>query len=312
MSMDKTTAIYSVGGGKGGIGKSFIVANLGVLFAKQGKRTLLIDLDLGGSNLHTFLGVEAPKTELSDFLNKNIKDLGRVAVPTNIPNLSIITSINCSIESANLIHTQKLKIIRAIKSLHYDCILLDLGAGTSFNTLDFFLTSDEGIFICTPQPTSIENTFQFMKAVYYRILKQVLKQDAFRKIIASLSKVSDDNHIKLHDLIEYTIGYDPKKGRLLKEMLERFQFRFIMNEYRKQIDPKLGNKIERVYNRHFYSRFQFLGNIHFDDRVYDSVLSKNVFMKKYPYTSTATDLQDIAGKLMDVIQEPISESRYLP
>jgi len=47
--------IYPIGGGKGGVGKSFITANLGALLAKQGKRVVLVDLDLGGSNLHTFL-----------------------------------------------------------------------------------------------------------------------------------------------------------------------------------------------------------------------------------------------------------------
>ncbi|MFW5989146.1 MAG: P-loop NTPase, partial [Desulfosudaceae bacterium] len=49
--------IYPVAGGKGGIGKSFITANLGYLLAKRGKRVLLADLDLGGSNLHTLLGL---------------------------------------------------------------------------------------------------------------------------------------------------------------------------------------------------------------------------------------------------------------
>ena len=61
---------YPIGGGKGGSGKSFIAANLGVLFAKQGKKVVVIDLDLGGSNLHTFLSLKSPKLGLNDFLNK--------------------------------------------------------------------------------------------------------------------------------------------------------------------------------------------------------------------------------------------------
>ena len=85
-----------------------------------------------------------------------------------------------------------------------------------------------------------------------------------------------------------------------------------MNEYRKQTNRTLGEKIEKVCNRHFYSKFQFLGNVSYDERVHDSVLFKNTFIKKYPYTQAATDLQDIAQKLLDIIQKSISLSPQLP
>lgn len=307
--MNRKAIIYPIGGGKGGVGKSFITANLGVLLAKQGKKVLLIDLDLGGPNLHTFFGAETLKTGLNDFLNRNVKDLDQVAATTNFENLYIISSKSTSLESANMPHARKMKLIRAIKDLDYDYILLDLGAGTNFNTLDFFLTSNEGIFVCTPQPTSIENTFLFIKTIFYRKVKQVLKLDTFREIITSLSYVSDDNHIKLHELIEFAAGYDPDKGEQLKAILEGFRFYFIMNEYSRQVDPKLGKKIERVYNTHFPARFKFLGNVDFDEKVYDSILSKKIFMKKYPYTSTATDLRNIVRRLAKNLDESDSESR---
>lgn len=307
--MDSKAIIYPIGGGKGGVGKSFISANLGVLLAKQGKKVLLIDLDLGGPNLHTFFGSDALKIGLSEFLNKDIKNLEQVAVPTDNENLFIISSKGASLESANMPHAQKLKLTKAIKNLDYDFILLDLGAGTNFNTLDFFLTSDEGIFVCTPQPTSIENTFLFIKTVFYRKVKQVLKNKIFQEIISSLKYVSNEKHIKLQELIKYAMDYDLNKGKQLKAILNKFQFYFIMNEYSRQVDPKLGEKIERVYNRHFPARFKFLGNVDFDEKVYDSILSKKIFMKKYPYTSTATDLRNIVRRLTKDPTESDSESR---
>ncbi len=309
--MNRKAIIYPIGGGKGGVGKSFVSANLGVLLANQGNKVLLIDLDLGGPNLHTFFGSEVLKAGLSDFINKSVKELDQVAAPTTIENLYIINSKGTSLESANMPHAQKLKLIRAIKNLDYDYILLDLGAGTNFNTLDFFLSSNEGIFVCTPQPTSIENTFLFIKTIFYRKVKQVLKHSTFQEIIKSLSHVSDDKHIKLQELMEFAVGYDPRKGEQLKTILKNFQFYFIMNEYSKQVDPKLGEKIERVYNTHFPASFRFLGNIDFDEKVYDSILSKNIFMKKYPYTSTATDLRNIARSLTKKISEPDLESRKI-
>jgi MinD-like ATPase involved in chromosome partitioning or flagellar assembly len=71
----------------------------------------------------------------------------------------------------------------------------------------------------------------------------------------------------------------------------------VLNQYRKQVDPALGQKIEKVCNKHFYSRFQFLGNVSFDERVHDAIYSKKIYITKYPYTHAATDLQNIAKKL---------------
>jgi len=164
--------IYPISSGKGGVGKSFIAVSLGVLLAKHGKKVVLVDLDLGGSNLHTLLGIKNPKSGIDSFLNKTVNRLEHVAYPTNIEDLFIISSLHCSMEIANLFHVQKQKIISAIRKLPFDYVLLDLGAGTNFNTLDFFLASKEGIFIFTPEPTSIENSFRFIKAAYLRRLKQ--------------------------------------------------------------------------------------------------------------------------------------------
>ncbi len=295
--MGERAVIYPIGGGKGGVGKSFITANLGVLLAKQGWKVLLIDLDLGGPNLHTFFNLDAIKTNLNDFLDKKVESLDQTIIPTTFSNLFIISSRDSSLESANLPHAQKLKLIKAIKTLDYDYILLDLGAGTHSNTLDFFLTSNEGIFVCTPQPTSIENTFLFIKTVFYRKLKLVFKLNRFREIVSSFSRVCDEKQVKLKGLIEYAMEYSPENGIRLKKLLDKFQFSFIMNEYSRQVDPRLGERIEMVYNRHFYARFRFLGNVNYNEKVYESILSKNIFVKKYPYTTAATDLQNIVYKL---------------
>jgi flagellar biosynthesis protein FlhG len=52
--------IIAIGGGKGGVGKSLIAANLAIYLSQLGKRVVLIDADLGGANLHTFVGVDRP------------------------------------------------------------------------------------------------------------------------------------------------------------------------------------------------------------------------------------------------------------
>ena len=295
--------IFPIGGGKGGIGKSFITANLGVLFARHGKKVVLVDLDLGGSNLHTFLGIKNPRRGLNEFINKTYKNLEHVVVPTIVPNLFMISSMNCSIEIANLFHSQKLRVIKAIQELPYEYVLLDLGAGTNYNTLDFFLTSNEGLFIFTPEPTSIENTVRFIRAAYLRKLKQILKQRTFNTIVKNIvDDLKSEIIVSSSNIFSFLDKYDPPRSELLQIKLREFKFKFVLNQFRKQIDINLGDKIEKVCNRHFYSKFEFLGNISYDERVCDSIYKKTIFINRYPHILTAMELQNIEQKMIKSVQ----------
>jgi flagellar biosynthesis protein FlhG len=289
--------IYPIGGGKGGVGKSFVAVSLGALLARHGKTVALIDLDLGASNLHTFLGMPASKDGLNRFLNKTAQTLERVAVPTPVTNLCLISSANCSMEIANLFYAQKIKLINAIKKLPFDVVLIDLGAGTNFNTLDFFLISTKGVFVCTPEPTSIENAFRFIKAVYLRKIKQLIKQHDFDAQAKAAVLDTDSNALTSQDIIDIISKYDPEKAGFLKARIGRFHFKLILNQFRKNVDTALGDKIATVCNRHFYSPFEFLGGVAFDERVIDSVYARNLYVKSYPATITTMQLKQIAESL---------------
>ena len=289
--------IYPIGGGKGGVGKSFIAASLGVLIAKTGLKVALIDLDLGASNLHTFLGIPAPENGLDLFLNKETQRLENAAASTPITNLFFISSTNCTMEIANLFYAQKIKLINAIKQLPFDLVLLDLGAGTNFNTLDFFLTSNRGVFVCTPEPTSIENAFRFIRAVYLRKLKRLIKQNDFNTQAKTAVLDTDSKALNSQDIFKAVLKFDPEKESFLKEHIGGFEFNLILNQFRKSADASLGDKIVSVCNRHFYSPFEFLGQVDFDERVVDSIYARELYVKNFPATNTATELRRIAELL---------------
>ena len=215
--------IIPIGGGKGGAGKSFVTGDLGALLAKQRKRVALVDLDLGGSNLHTMVGLPPPEKGLHGFIDKSVDTLEPVAVPTLIPNLYLISSAQCSMEIANLYYQQKIRIIKALQKLPYDFILLDLGAGTSFNTLDFFLTSNTGIMVFTPEPTSVENTIRFIRAVYLRKLKVLVKRHAFHATVKESVEKAHQGKLNTPDVIDHILKYDPEKEDLLRDSLNEAQ-----------------------------------------------------------------------------------------
>ncbi|MFH1985609.1 MAG: P-loop NTPase [Pseudomonadota bacterium] len=312
MLASSSPCIFPIAGGKGGVGKSFVSASLGAFLAKLHQSVILVDLDLGAANLHTLLGLSPPVKGLHQFLNKSVLDLASVAVPTAIPNLQLISSCQCSMEVANLYHQQKIKIINAIRRLKADYVLLDLGAGTHFNTLDFFLSGEQGIVVMTPEPTAIENTIRFIRSVTIRKLKQLIKQHEFHVIVRDAVDQAQKGALNSPDVIERILRYDPDKKDLMLRCLGEFTFQLTINQFRKTNDARIGEKLRMVCSRHFYSRFDCLGLINYDDRVHDSILSRTLYVHKYPYTTAAVDLRNIAGELITrAINTPLSAEAVL-
>ena len=84
-----TQKMWSIGGGKGGTGKSFVTLSLGVHLARMPKKVVIIDADLGGANVHTLLGIRSPEHTLNDFLERRVDSLNQVSIETPIDNLKI-------------------------------------------------------------------------------------------------------------------------------------------------------------------------------------------------------------------------------
>ncbi len=292
--------IWPIGGGKGGSGKSFLAGNLGIWLAKQGKKTLLMDADLGGANLHTMVGVPYQEKSLSDFINKRVQTLGDTAVQTNIPNLYLISGAENNLDIANMAYEQKMKIFRAISQLSYDYILLDLGAGTSFNTIDFFLISDTGIFVTTSEPTSIENLYRLIRAVYARKIRQFLRTNHLSTLLAKTEEKGPEGKVhKPEYLIPLIKDLDPEEGKRVEGALRASQFKLVLNQFRKQDHPKMGVFICRIVEKHLGLPMQFIGNIAYDDLVRDAVCQKVPFIDRYPHTQTAVDLKKFCLHILE-------------
>lgn len=291
--------IWPIGGGKGGTGKSFVTGSLGILLAREGYQTLLIDLDLGAANLHTTIGAPDPEKSLSDFVNKKVTSLRETIVSTPTPNLYIISGSMNNLDIANLAHEQKMKILREIVKLPYDYILLDLGAGTSFNTIDFFMISNSGIFITTPEPTATENIYRLIRSVYFRKIRQVLNVHHFKALEkeaeARNSKAVVTNPDLMLDVIK---ELDPEKGAILEQRFNELEFGLIMNQHRKQDSPNIGRFICQIIEKHLALKIHFLGNIAFDDNVHLAVCRKRPLLAMSPYTRTAIDLRECFKKLL--------------
>ena len=290
--------IWPIGGGKGGSGKSFLTCALGRLLAGMGKKTLLIDLDLGAANLHTFLDVPYPAKNLSDFIRKKNPVLENIVLETPVPNLFLISGANDTLDIANLSYEQKIKIVRAIAKLNYECILLDLGAGTSFNTLDFFLISQNGIFLATPEPTSIENIYRLIRAIYSRRIRHYFTASDFKALEEEAAQLfGNDAYNRPECIMQMVKKIYPETGIKLDNDFTAYKFKLIVNQLHKQDNAALGSQICKLIEKHLGLNIEFAGNIAYDEHVHDAICQRVSFLDRYPYTRTASDLRELSKQI---------------
>ncbi|MER3424899.1 MAG: ATP-binding protein, partial [Nitrospiraceae bacterium] len=178
--------MISVGSGKGGVGKSVVVGNLALLLARRGKRVILADLDVGGADLHILFGLFNPPMTLTDFLTRRVEALESVAQQVDAQvGLRIIPGTGETLATANMPYAKKQRLIRHLRKIDADVILIDVGAGTGYHALDFFLMADYHLAVATPDPTSVLDLYRFIKlAAIRRVLSEFLARDAITDVLA--------------------------------------------------------------------------------------------------------------------------------
>ncbi|MEI8346141.1 MAG: P-loop NTPase [Pseudomonadota bacterium] len=161
----KKQRIVAVGGGKGGVGKTLFSINLSLALSKRDQSVLVFDGDLGNANCHTLLGITKVEKSLDEYFKDNIP-LNETIVATVYPNLSLICGASNSVNSfINDVDVQK-RLKKDILNLDYDYIIIDLGAGIGDETIELYNLAQEKIIVLTPQLTSLQNAYSFVKASY--------------------------------------------------------------------------------------------------------------------------------------------------
>ncbi len=295
----KQPLILAVASGKGGVGKSFVAANLAMAFAAHKKETVLVDLDLGSANAHTCLGINHPTTTLSQLLNQKNIAIDSLVERSETPYIGLISGSSDDLDMANLKHFQKLKIMRNLKHLNADYVILDLGAGTGFNTLDFFLYADQGLLTVMPEPTSVENTYRFVKSLLTRQLRNLPKQS--HSLIHDILTEQKKEYGKVQSFATFLAAMlqkHPEHGTNIQESLRNLNVHLIVNQMIDPEDIKLSSGMKIVFYKYFNLNLNVLGSLHHDPHVVQSLKQRQSYYKLFPQSRNAICLHRIAGKLI--------------
>ena len=161
-SAARRARVVAVTGGKGGVGKSSLAANLGVALVGSGRKALLVDADLGLASLDVLLGVRSGAS------------LADVALD-GLPAAQAVVSLDCGLdflpgasgvaEMADLSPVNRQRLVEELGRLEsvYDFIMVDTAAGAGQDVRAFLRTADRVLVVTTPEPTAITDAYALIK-----------------------------------------------------------------------------------------------------------------------------------------------------
>ena len=181
------TKVIAVTSGKGGVGKSNMVINLGIALAKLRRRVLIIDVDLGLANVETLLGISCDYNV--QHVLDGLKRLEDIIVP-GPGGIRIIPGSSGISRLADLSSKKRKQFIEQFAKLQgtVDVILVDTMAGISRNVVGFAVAADEVLLVTTPEPTAVLDAYAMIKTIFLR------QRNANIKLVVNM--VNDERQAK--------------------------------------------------------------------------------------------------------------------
>ena len=294
----RTGRVIAVAGGKGGVGKSVIALNLAITIGRLGYRTTIVDADLGAPTLHTMIGVTRPGPGLGGFLDHEAATLAEVALDVvGAPNLRLVPG-SARNGAANINAGQKLRLLRAIANLGGDVVVVDVGAGSSFNTIDLVTAADLKLLVMTPQLPSLQNGYAFMKACVQRSLRRLPDEAVARRRLDELMG-GDGETRPVQAAIAELSRTDPELALAIVDVLGRFGVVLVGNMLTSDRDHAVLGKMSKMIGDYLMMQAPLVATLKSTELMRRSIDTRIPIAIADSAPEAAAELRKLARYLLD-------------
>jgi flagellar biosynthesis protein FlhG len=309
----RTPAIWAVAGGKGGVGRSLLVANMGIQIARLGKKVTVADLDFEGANLHTYLGIGAPAKSLEELgLEKDESPLTSLLLDTSVSGLKLLSGPLRPVAQSRRGRILE-RFTRQADGLGVDLILVDCGSGRGDEVLELFRRAGGGILVATPEPASVESVFLFMESFLEKSLRETLSADDLEKldIARSLDEGSSGGFSSFRAALERlrAEGENSLVDRVLGA-LAPLRLRLILNQVRGESDSEIAPVLQSGLEKYFGLEMTSLGCVEYDLSVLQAVQKRKPLSQQYPNSPATQGIERAVSSLIG--SAPSSPSGTIP
>jgi flagellar biosynthesis protein FlhG len=312
--MAELTTIIPIAGGKGGVGKTFVTANLAVALAQRGYRTIAVDLDLGNSNLHSLLGLENRYAGVGEYLKGTVKcSPDELIVETGVPNLGFIPGDSRVPFMANIKYHEKSRLIKFLKALPARYVLLDLSAGTAFNTLDFFRTGTSGIVVTTPEHSSLMSALVFVKNLVLRAFDESLRRiPSVQTILSEMYKQSVNDPVFTVERFRNELAtVDQEVAEKVDAICRRIRPRFVYNMVDGLEDTGIFANIATTCEDVLSIECEQFGFIPYDPEVRHFMKEPRIFLLESPGSTTTQTIDRLSRRVIELWDTRVEGSAEL-
>ncbi|MBQ3671808.1 MAG: P-loop NTPase [Treponema sp.] len=292
--------ILPIASGKGGVGKSATSVNLAIILAQNGKRVILADFDFGGANLHTLLGLKNNHAGMGNFIYKQSDNLSDLLQDTSVENLKFIAGDCLYPGTSNIDTMTKKKIIRKIADLDADYIILDLGAGTTYNTLDFFLLTHNSVVVTTPELTSILNAYSFMKSAAFRFFTAQFKaRSRERKFIDEYIRNSTSGtEMSFIDLVHKTQAEFGGENADFMDEIRKFRPQVIVNMGETSEDLEMAKRFRALVFNKLGLQMDFVGFLPREPKISYAIATRTPLAISEPNCKFVNGIRTAAERIL--------------
>ncbi len=302
--------LIPIASGKGGVGKTVVSANLGLMLAASGKTTIVADLDLGASNLHTLLGIKNRYSGLSSITNRTENSMEALLRETGQPKLFFIPGDNLLPGAANYGYAAKNKIVKKLARLQADYIILDLGSGSSANVVDLFLCSNSGVIVIIPEITSILNAYGLLKSVLFRSLYRAFPPKSLeRRVITDFAAIHFEGSAdSIRTLYQRLAESSSPRAAETIAALQELRPRVVINRGRGADDARICAQLRKLAWRYLALEIEYSAYLPFDEHLISSIAQRRPAVSLYPDSPFSLCVKAAAER---IVQTAPSESNVM-
>ncbi len=300
--------IWSIAGGKGGVGRSLLTANLGIHLARAGHRVILIDLDLQGGNLHNYLGYSRLSRGLTDFAAATSGRLSDLLLDSSSKKLRLIGGV-----SRRDLRDEPISFVRRVAAqihdLPADIVIIDCGSGRSPEAVASFATANVGILVSSPEPAAIESACLFAEAHLRACLAHALQPDDRATLDEYLKEDGGDPRAMPFRTIMSRLGSIDRSSRQAVGRLVRLtRLELLLNQTRGAEDEDAATSMVSGFRKCFGINLRVAGAINHDPAVLTSVYKRRLLAKQFPNTAATREIARAADRLVSVSDQGLDDS----
>lgn len=261
--------IITVGGGKGGVGKSIVALNLAAAFAQDGYRVVIADLDLGAANQHILLGLRNPTEGLQALLDKSVNEAKSCLTETQVPNLRLLAGTSGMLGAANITGAQKTLLLHKLRALEADIVVVDVGAGVAYDVLDFFDLGVLKLIVTTPQVTALHDAYAFLKSAALRLFCHIAEKEIDAALLEPATQSTGAQ--KVVEKLAHLRETRPELADKIFTALEHFGACMVGNQVFKDADTGVFTAVAHTIHNYLGLNVPVLGWLRASADVHESV-----------------------------------------